>query len=213
MRRLSGLNNPGWRDVDPAAAFIAGMVAKLAADVNGKPVLQVADNTTSTGLIGLFYCHKTLSFYKPVVDESQTFAVAPNTSTVIYLNNANLKTGSVLLTSGGVDVTGSYTVSTTNGTVTAGSPASNTLLCSYLYQDPNLVGIDQTLGSGKAATLEDQGDIATLVYETGVAYALNGNVYISANGYPTATAGAKIIGQITKVPTSEDPELHFKLKI
>ena len=79
VRRLTGLNNPGFRAVDPTANFVAGMVAKLEADSNGNPVLKVAD-ANDTNLIGLFYCHKTTNFYRPIVDESQTFSTSPNTA-------------------------------------------------------------------------------------------------------------------------------------
>ena len=64
VRRLEGFyGNPGYRKVDPATSFIAGNVAKLAADGDGNPVLQIA-GASSTGLIGIFYCHKTIYFYQ-----------------------------------------------------------------------------------------------------------------------------------------------------
>ncbi|MFA5153413.1 MAG: hypothetical protein WC554_12690, partial [Clostridia bacterium] len=111
-----------------------------------------------------------------------------------------------------------YSVSLTNGTITRTSTgdigATDTIYVSYLYQDPNLVGIDQTLGSRKAATLEDAGEIASLVYDTGVSYTLMGNLYSNALGYITSTnGGGSVVGICTKVPTAEDPEIHFKLKI
>lgn len=217
VRKLTGLNNPGFRDVDPAAEFVAGCVAKLATDSNGNVVLQTAGAADTTALIGLFYCHKTLSFYKPVVGEEQTFSVSPNTSTIVYLNHANVKTGSVYVTSTGGAVVSStgYTLTSVNGYLTATTPKTGTWKINYLYQDPNLVGIDQTLGSGKAATIEDAGEVATLVYDTSVAYTLNGNLYANANGYITSYSGGggSIVGRCTKVPTAADPELHFKLKI
>jgi len=217
VRRLTGGNNPGFRDVDPAASFVAGCVAMLATNSNGKPVLQTAIANTTTALIGLFYCHKTISFYVPVVDEAQTFGTFPNTSTILYLNHANVKTGSVVITSGGAVVSsGGWTLTSTNGYITKGSTGTGTWLISYLYADPNLVGIDQTLGSGKAATLEDQCEVATLVYATGSStpYTLNCNLYSNAEGYITATpGGGSVVGRCTKTPTADDPELHFKLKI
>ena len=216
VRRLTGLTNPGYRDVESSAEFIAGMVCTLDA-TTGK--LVVADNT-DTEVLGLFYCHKTISFYRPVQDEEHTFGTAPNTSTIVYLNNAYLKAGSVLVTStGGVVVadSGNWSVNTTNGTITrnpSGSIAADaTINISYLYQDSNLVGIDQTMGSGKAATLEDSGEVATLVYDTSVTYTVMGSVYVTSDGYITSTAGAKAIGIVTKAPSSEDPEIHFKLQL
>jgi hypothetical protein len=219
VRRLSGLNNPGYRKVDSSADFIAGMVANLEADANGDPVLTVA-NATDTAIVGIFYCHKTTSFYRPITAESKTFGTSPNTATVIYLDHANVKSGSVRVTTSlGVPWTETthYVVSTTNGYITrtsTGIGASDTVLVSYLYQDPDLSGIDQTLGSGMAATLEDNGEIATLVYDTAKAYTLMGSLYSDANGYLTSTnGGGSVVGKCTQVPTASDPELRYKLTV
>ena len=221
VRRLNGLNNPGYRLVDSTADFIAGMVANLEADSDGNPVLTVA-NATDTALIGLFFCHKTTNFYRPIVDESQTFGTSPNTSWIIYLDHASLKSSSVKVTdSTGVTtytLTTDYTVNTTNGVITRTSTgsigATDTVLVTYSYEDTSLTGIDQTLGSGMAATLEDPGEVATLVYDTSKAYTLMGSIYSDANGYLTSTnGGGTAVGKVTKVPTAENPELHFKLSI
>jgi hypothetical protein len=221
VRRLSGLNNPGYRAVDSAAEFVAGMVANLEAGANG-PVLTVANNS-DTAIVGIFYCHKTTSFYRPIIEESQTFGTSPNSSTVAYLNHANLKSSATTLVT---DSTGNttyvdgddYDLSTTNGTISLAGRSghiggTDTILISYLYLDPNLSGIDQTLGSGLAATLEDRGEIATLIYDPAQTYTLMGSLYSDANGYITATSGGIVIGKVTKVPTAEDPELHFKLTV
>ncbi len=224
VRKLSGyVDNPGWRKVDPSATFMAGQVANLEADATtGEPILTVAINTDTTGVIGLFYCHKTTAFYKTVVNESQTFGTSPNTSALIFLNHANVKSGSVLIT----DTDGNaFTITTdwslysaTNGVIlrtSAGTAptASETVLVSYQYEDPQLYGIDQTLGSGMAATLEGVGDIATLVYDTSKQYTLNASLYVNSSGYITSTGGSKAIGKVTKVPDAENPELHFKMNL
>ena len=227
VRRLSGLNNPGYRPVDSSASFIAGMAAKLGTDSNGNPVLQVA-GAADTNVIGIFYCHKTVSFYQPIVDEEQTFGTSPNTAWAIYLNHANLKDLSVKITNEAGTVTyvegDDYDVTGVNGIITRTSTghspagkigATDTVKVTYLYEDPNLSGIDQTLGSGMAATLEDHGEVATLVYDTSKAYTLMGPLYSNASGYLTSyTAGSAtvgVVGKVTKVPTAEDPELRFKL--
>ena len=221
VRRLSGHNNPGYRDVNSDAEFIAGMVAKLAANaVTGEPELVVA-NATDTAIIGIFFCHKTSSFYRPIVDEEQTFGTSPNTSFIAYLAHANLRASSVKVTDGAsttYTLTTDYTVNTTNGTITRTSTgaigATDTVYVTYSYMDPNLTGIDETLGSGKAATQEDDGEFATLVYDTSKAYTLMGALYCNASGYVTSTdGGGAQIGTITRVPTAENPELQFKLII
>ena len=214
--------NPGYRKVSPTAEFVAGMVAELTTDSDGNIVLDVADDTSSTGIIGLFYCHKTTSFYRPVVKELQTFGTSPNTATMINLSHPNIKAGSVRCQKVATPFTvysesSNIIVNTTNGTITSssGPGVSEAVYVSYLYQDPNLIGIDQTLGSGMAATIEDNGEIATLMYDSSVAYALSGSLYVTSDGYLTSTqsASAKVIGTITKPPTADDPRLFFKMKL
>jgi len=220
VRRLSGLNNPGYREEDPTANFIAGMDAKLEADSSGNPVLKVA-GASDTNLIGIFFCHKNVNFYQTIVDEEQTFGDSPNTSIVVYLDHANLKSGSVKVTDengSAYTETTDYTVNLTNGvitrTTTGSIAADETVLISYMYEDPNLTGLDQTAGSGLAATLEDPGEIATLIYDTSKSYTLMGNLYANANGYLTSTnGGGSVVGKVTKVPTADDPELRYKLQV
>ena len=221
VRRLSGLTNPGYRAVNSSADFIAGMVANLEANsTTGEPELVVASNT-STAIIGLFYCNKTTSFYRPIVDEEQTFGTSPNTSWIIYLGHANVKASSVKIT----DSTGAttytettdYVVTTTNGYITRTSTgsigATDDVLVTYQYEDPNLSGIDETLGSGLGATLEDRGEVATLIYDTSVAYSVMDDLYVTAGGYITNTSGTTKIGVVTKPPTADNPELHLKLQL
>jgi hypothetical protein len=226
VRRLSGMTNPGYRNVDPTAEFVAGMVANLEADSDGNPVLTVA-NASDTGVIGLFFCHKVNSFYRPIIDEAQTFGTSPNTSAYLFLNHANLKgaAGTYVKITNAAGVaytyTTDYTVNYTNGTVlrtSAGTApgATATVYVSYVYEDASLTGIDQTMGSGKAATLEDEGEVATLLYtpNSATAYTMMCPLYANADGYVTATdGGGSHLGVLTKLPTASDPELHFKLKI
>lgn len=219
VRRLSGLTNPGYRKVGSSEAFIAGNVANLEADSDGNPVLTTA-NATDTAIIGIFYCHKTTNFYRPIIAESQTFGTSPNTSSVIYLDHANIKASSYKVTTpAGVAWTETthYIMNTTNGAITrtsTGIGASDTVLVTYLYEDPDLTGVDQTVGSGCAATLEENGEIATLVYDPSKTYTLMGSLYSNATGYLTsANGGGSVVGKVTKLPTAEDPELHFKLTV
>lgn len=214
VRKLSGFLVSGWREVDPASDFIAGYVATLDG-TSGK--VKVADDTGGVKVLGLFFCHKTTSFYKPVVDESITFTGA---GSAITLNNANLQATSVRVTTlAGVayTLTTDYTVNATNGIITqtsgGGIGVTETVLVDYRYEDPNLAGLDQTLGSGKAALVEGNGEIATLVYEMNVAWALNTTVTTSANGLPTIGGTGTSLGFVTKVPTSSDPELHFQMRL
>lgn len=212
VRRLTGAPITGARDVDPAAQFIAGQVAKLA-DLNGKAVATVADNT-STAIVGVFASHKTISFYRPVINESKTFDAG-----IVTLDHANLQTGSVKVTK--LDgtayvITTNFTVNATNGIITrvgTAIGAAENVLVSYRYTDPNLSGIDQTLGSGKVAIIEEPGEIATLVYDTSRSYTLGDKLYVNAAGNITNASGTTAIGFVTKVPSNDNAELHLKLKI
>jgi len=215
-RKLSGNIVPGWRDVDPTTEFIQGMIATLS---GGKVTL--ADDTADTKIIGLFNCHKTSSFYRPVIDE---VVVGGGDGEDVALNNVILQSGSVkvtksdgttVLTGGGDD----YTVNLIHGLIKLHAGGSNsltgteTVLVDYRYKDPNHAGLDMTLGSGKASTIEGVGEIATLVYETDAAWAENAAVTVSANGMPTIGGTGTKIGFVTKVPTAEDPELHFQMRL
>lgn len=212
VRKLSGNIITGWRNVAATANFISGYIAALDDDGNA-----VVASDSSTQILGLFFCHKTTSFYKPVVDESVTFE---GSGTTVTLANANLQSGSVRVTdlSGtAYTITTDYTVNLTNGTIThvgAGSiGATENVLVDYRYQDPNLAGLDQTLGSGRASIIEGSGEIATLVYETNAAWAINTDVKVSANGLPTIGGSGQTIGFVTKVPTASDPELQFQMRM
>lgn len=213
VRKLSGNIITGWRNVDSAADFIAGYIATLDG-TTGKA--KVAD-TSATKIVGIFFCHKTTSFYKPVINESITFTGANSSVT---LSHANLQNGSVRVTDlagSAYTVTTDYTVNHTNGIITHVSGgsigATENVLVDYRYKDPNLTGIDQTLGSGRAAIIEGNGEIATLAYETDAAWALNADVKVSANGLPTVGGSGATIGFCTKVPTASDPELQYQMRL
>jgi len=212
VRKLSGNIVTGWRDVSSTASFIAGYAATLSSGV-----VVVADNTASQKIVGLFNCHKTTSFYRPIINESGTFTGA---ATAITLAHANIQAASVRVTDSAgsaYTLTTDYTVNATNGIITQTSTGNigttETVLIDYRYQDPNLAGIDQTLGSGKAAIIEGNGELATLVYETDAAWAENAAVTVSANGLPTIGGTGTTIGFVTKVPSADDPELHFQMRL
>jgi hypothetical protein len=219
VKRLSGGELPGWRDVDPDAEFMAGMVACLKTDSNGKVVVTKVTVPASQKAIGLFYCHKSTYFYVPVVDEVADFTdtVHPN---IVYIKPYvatgsfimhNSSTGAIIPTSSGA----AWTLDTTNGVLTrvGTTTVPNSVLVSYRYRDPNHSGIDTTL-SGKVTVLEGPADLATLVYDSAAAWVLNADVKVNSDGLLTVTsAGTEVVGMVTKAPSSDDPELHVRLKI
>lgn len=226
-RKISGNVITGFRQVDPAASFTVGQIAKLTADANGNPIATVCTATSTDVPVGIFWCHKTLSFYSAAVNEAVTFT---GSGTTVALKHAYLKgaAGTYVKVTNTVEGTAytyttDYTINYTNGTIThvgAGSIGTTaTVYISYLYKDMNQSGIDQTLGAGKVVLLEDKGEIATRLYDTSVKWALTGNdaiVVCNADGIVTTRTkdgSAPAVGKVTKVPTSSDTELCFKFSI
>lgn len=223
VRKLSGYDVPGWRDVDSTTTFMAGQVATIAANsVTGNPELTLLTGTAYP--VGIFFCHKATSFYQVIRNEVLT---VPAIGSTVNLNHAGTKLNSYKAlvcnaagtsTGAAYTLTTNYTVNDTNGILTnvnisVASPVYIAL--SYLYADATMAGIDQTLGSGKAAYLSDPCEIATLVYDTAsaTAYTLGCNIYSNTTGYITATSNGTKIGTCTKIPTNADPELWVRIRI
>jgi hypothetical protein len=218
VRLLSGYTTPGWRNVDSASEFIAGMVGYLKADTNGNTVVAtVAANTNKP--FGIFFCHKVTSFYKLVVDEEAT-APAITTGTIV-MEHAGIKADSCKVANASTGVayteTSDYTINETNGIITNVSITQGTeLLLTYLYEDTTNAGLDQTLGSGMVAIITDPAELALSVYDTTCVYTLGATVYATTSGYVTSTSpggSAYTIGTVTKVPTADDPELYIRVRI
>jgi hypothetical protein len=221
VRKLSGYDVPGWRNVDPATYFIAGQVATLAtSSITGLPVLDTISANTQKP-IGIFFCNKALSFYQVVSHEPITMCAIGSS---FLLAHANIKTGSfkLVLTSTGSAYTGSgtnYTLTETNGSVAnVNITAGLAVNASYLYEDNTISGVDDTLGSGLASYLSDPCEIATLIYDTvsATAYTLGCPIYSTTTGYLTASTpggSAYTVGTCTKIPTNSDPELWVRVRI
>ena len=227
VRKLSGYDVPGWRAVNVTTEFIAGQVATLAANsTTGAPELTLCNGSTAKP-IGIFFCHKATNFYKVVREE---VVIVPAIGSTVNLDHSNLKASSYRVyysnaagtsTGAALTETTNYTIAIVNGVFTNVNISVATavyVVVSYLYNDTTVSGIDQTLGSGKAAYLSDPCEIATLVYDTAstTAYTLGANIYSSATGYITAsTPGgtATVIGSVTKIPTASDPELWVRVRI
>ena len=217
VRLLSNVDQIISREVDENAEFIPGMIGMLATDTNGKVVVKAHDGT-STEAAGMFINAKTQSFYKATA-EAVTTATDPQ---VINLKNANVADVLVVNATTGTPyaVTTDYTVNAVNGVITTvatgsgGSIAASTpLTIFYRYKDLSVVGFDNSMGSGLTAVLEENCEVALLVYDTSKQYTLNGNVKVSITGFVSdSTAAGPTIGYVTKVPTLQDPALHVKLK-
>ena len=217
VKNLTGMPVTGYRAVDPSATFVAGQLAKLGT-VNGVPMVQ-AVSATSDKPIGIFYTDNTTTFYRPSYLEAHTFGENVSAPTQVY-TKPYVKTASYVVmnsTYTQLTETTNYTIDTTNGIITNVNLAATAVIyVNYLYKDVNLSGINQTIGSGMAALLEEAGEISTLMYDTvaTTAYALNDTIYFTSGGLLTkASSGSAAIGRVTKAPTASDPELHVKISL
>lgn len=217
VQSLGGMQLTGWRDIDASATFVAGQLATLSTDSNGK-VVVVAVSGTGDVPIGVFATSSTTTFYRPVAAEAHAIGEDVNNPTLITLNNPYVKASSYVVRNAGTGdaytETTNFTINTTNGVITNVNIADTTeITVSYLYKDVNLSGINQVLGSGKAALLEQVGEIATLMYDPTAAWALNAAVKFTAGGLLTVGGGSATIGKVTKAPTFDDPAVHVLLDL
>ena len=89
VRKLSGYDVPGYRDVDSTCEFIAGQVATLAANsTTGNPELTLLTGTAYP--IGIFFCHKATNFYEVVRYELVTVPAIGANATLKHANLKNL---------------------------------------------------------------------------------------------------------------------------
>lgn len=218
VRKITAMKVTGWRKVDAGSSFYPGMVLKLAV-VSGKTVVTNVTAATDTP-IGIAYSNKADNFYRPVVQEVHTFGENASAANVIYVKPYLLSGSVQVLDSSLSEITasGNYTVDLTVGSITrtgGGSiGATDTVYVNARYRDIYISGIDDTLGSGKVALIEDTGEVATLMYDTTAAWTLGANVGFTTAGLVTVrTSSNTIIGTVTKVPTASEPELCFKLNI
>ena len=219
VRKLWGLDTPGTRLVDPNAEFVSGMLGTLSI-IDGAPRVT---NVTAVGdvVVGMFFGDKAVSYYKNVFQEVLTVSA---TDEALNLKNAYVKTGTVKVTTVADPATpvtsaGNWTLtSADNGTITiTGGGALDgeaEVLVSYMAKDMQVGGIDQTMGSGKITMLEGKGELATQVYDTSVAWALNDSVYFTDEGIlTTIDTGSAIVGVVTAPPASGNPELRVKVDL
>jgi hypothetical protein len=212
VRLLSNVDKIISREVDENAEFIPGMIGMLDTDANGKVVVKAHNGSATTEAVGMFINAKTQSFYKATAES----VVAPNPPGTITLKNANV--ADVLVVNATTNTPyspGDYTVNTTNGIIstTTNIPNATPLTIFYRYKDLSTVGFDNSMGSGMTALLEEDCEVALLVYDTSKQYVLNGNVKVNSDGFVSdSSATGPTIGYVTKVPTLQDPTLHVKLK-
>ena len=164
---------------------------------------------TGNTVLGIIDDNKTTQFLATVNAE-----VVPSGSA--NLNNANVVSGTLVVTAGGasVNVAG---FSYTNGAF-ASATTSTGVTVNYSYVIPGKAGDDTTLASGKCTLWLQPGEYSTDIYEvatgtgTAVAYTVGGSLYTSANSKLTSvnpnSSGTRI-GFVTKVPTNGNPFLNF----
>jgi len=217
VRVLVGMQLTGWRAVDPGGNFLAGQLGKLGANDKGQ-VIVTPVTATADAVVGMFFTSNSTAFYRPVAAEAHKVGenlASPNT---ITLNKALIKADTIKVVDKATGVVqaapAKYTINLTNGVITIVDIAPDTeLLISYMYKDIMLSGVNQVLGSGKAALVEGVGEISTLVYDSTAAWTLGAAVRFTAAGLLTVGGGSAVIGTVTKAPTFDDPSLHVKLNL
>jgi hypothetical protein len=219
VQNMGGMQLTGWRDIDVAAVFVAGQLAKLGTDANGKVCVQPVSAVTDAP-IGVFVTSNTTTFYRPESAEAHVIGEDIDAPNSIALKKPYVKGASYVVRdalTGVAYVEGAaadYTINVINGVITnVAIPNATAILVSYHYKDVNLSGINQVLGSGKAALLEQVGAVATLMYDPTAAWTLNAAVKFTADGLFTVGGASATIGRVTKAPTFDDPAIHVLLDL
>lgn len=211
----------GTHVANPTASFVAGMF--VTRDANGYII-----PCTGAGAVGVAKWNKTNQLYGTQTDEAQvlTGVVATN------LEHPLVVVGSVSVVDAvsGVQyaLTTDYTVNAANGTVTRTSgstiPSGNAVLVTYRYaaqsSDLDFNGrnffnfVDDTATQqGRIAVIQGFSTLFSAAYDTSQVYAVNQPLYVGANSYPTSVASGNAIGQVTQIPTADDPYLGYELTL
>ena len=212
-----GGSEPGTISVDPNTTFQAGQIASY--DANGAATLA----TSATNPVGVFKWDKTSSKYAVSAREAVTVVAY---ATAYNFDHANVS--SVLVEDlAGTDYTegagSDYTINTTNGTITTTASgttsitAGETVYVTYTYEmtaaDKEQAGVnffnsnDDTQGSNKITMLQGGWRVYTDQFETDQNYAMNAQLYVSANGKFTSDALTYKVGRVVSIPTASDPFL------
>ena len=212
-----GGSEPGTISVDPNTTFQAGQIASY--DANGAATLA----TSATNPVGVFKWNKASTSYAVSAREAVTITAL---ATAYTFDHANVS--SVLVEDlAGTDYTegagSDYTISTTNGTITTTASGTTTITegetvyVTYTYQmsaaDLEQVGVnffnstDDTQGSGKVSILQGGWRIYTDQFETDQNYAMNAQLFVSANGKFTSEVLKYHFGRVVSIPTASDPYL------
>lgn len=218
----SGETHGLW-PIDPSVEFQAGQVAGLI-QIGGDIFATVSDGCTIPP-IGIIDDVKTEAFSKNSMDEV-VFVPATGVSdgygnlistidTMGFLQNTNIIPSTFVSTQ---DVF----LNPRNGVITIPSgsilnhidPANpaNTgfeVMCSYMFQVPDLPGEDTTAGSGKVSIHIFRGIFSTDQYDPVVDYPLNGPLFCGRDGRFTSDENGPIIGIVTGPPSILINELQF----
>ena len=210
-----GGSEPGTINVDANTSFQAGQIATY--DANGAATLAGSGDNP----VGILKWDKASTVYAVSAREAVTIVAL---ETAYSLDHANVS--SVLVEDlAGTDyaVTTDYTLSTTNGTITttaSGSTsitAGETVYVTYTYEmtaaDKEQAGVnffnsnDDTQGCNKITMLQGGWRVYTDQFETDQNYAMNAQLFVSANGKFTSEVLTYHFGRVVSIPTASDPYL------
>lgn len=189
--------------VDPASEFEAGMVAQLNASGN-QIVCGVSDGLVPIGIID---DQKTKSFTAAAWNEPVIVPAAGIVNGAGKLVSAvdikyELENPNVISSS--FTSTVEVVLKPRNGVITfpagtelnfdltgSGTPDAIRAFVSYRYQQPNIIGDDTTLGSGRVAVWFQRFIGETDMFETNQTYPLNCNLFVSEIGLLTSRQPSK----------------------
>ncbi len=216
LAKLGG-SEPGTISVDPNTNFQAGQIASY--DANGAATLA----GSATNPVGIFKADKASTVYAVSAVEAVTVVAL---ETAYNFNHANVTSVLVDNLAGDPYTEGAgsdYVLNLTNGTITTTASGTTnittgeTVYVTYTYEmtaaDKEQEGVnffnsnDDTQGSGKITMLQGGWRIHTDQFETDQNYAMNAQLFVSANGKFTSETLTYHFGRVVSIPTASDPYL------
>jgi hypothetical protein len=210
-----GGSEPGTIGVDPNTSFQAGQIATY--DANGAATLAGSGDNP----VGIFKWDKTSTVYAVSAREAVTIVALETAYSFAHANVSSVLVED--LAGSDYTVTTDYTISATNGTITTTASgttsitAGETVYVTYTYEmtaaDKEQAGVnffnsnDDTQGSNKITMLQGGWRVYTDQFETDQNYAMNNQLYVSANGKFTSAALTYKVGRVVSIPTASDPFL------
>ena len=210
-----GGSEPGTVGVDANTSFQAGQIATY--DSAGAATLAGSGDNP----VGIFKADKASTVYAVSAREAVTIVALETAYSFAHANVSSVLVEDLAGTD--YTVTTDYTINTTNGTITTTASGSTTITAgetvyvTYTYEmtaaDKEQEGVnffnsnDDTQGSNKITMLQGGWRVYTDQFETDQNYAMNAQLFVSANGKFTSQELTYHFGRVVSIPTASDPYL------